>query len=206
MNRRQFLVRSSATVGALITSQLLKDAQWLITNEAKPLLIPPRESVTETLYAAKSEGHYALFLGGLPNEYNEPQLSWAQFCKSAWGSNEPEAIEFLQEHCSIERQGAVALLGESADADLIFNHWCRHWSPNALAYKELERLDLGTHLSKRGVAGEIDLIDGFHPGNDTLWVQVPDLLSLSLLQGRLNELDAAIRVEMLDPNTDWGLG
>ena len=43
MNRRSFLIRSAGTMGALLTTQFLKEAQWLIANEEKPLLILPKE-------------------------------------------------------------------------------------------------------------------------------------------------------------------
>ena len=36
---------------------------------------------------------------------------------------------------------------------------------------------------------EIRFIDGCHPGDDSLHVGVPDLLSLSLLQKRLSQLE-----------------
>jgi hypothetical protein len=36
--------------------------------------------------------------------------------------------------------------------------------------------------------GEIRFIDGPMPGNDSRWVEVDDLLSVSLLHNRLNEL------------------
>lgn len=37
MNRRSFLIHSSAAIGALLTPQFLKEAQWLIAQEDKPL-------------------------------------------------------------------------------------------------------------------------------------------------------------------------
>ena len=72
MNRRSFLIRSAGTVGALLTAQFLKDAQWLIANQEQALLVTPVQRVIETLYAVPSEGRFALFLGGMPNEYIDP--------------------------------------------------------------------------------------------------------------------------------------
>ena len=97
MNRRQFLIRSGAAVGALVTTQFLQQAQWLIANEEKPLLIAPVGPVLNTLYVAQSEGKYALFLDALPNEYDEPVFTWEEFANQAWGYDRAQTIDFLRE-------------------------------------------------------------------------------------------------------------
>lgn len=205
MNRRSFLIRSSAAVGALLTSQFLKEAQWLIAQEDKPLLIEPKARCLETLYAAPSEGKFALFLGGKPNEYLDPQFTWEEFGNIAWGHSENDTLEYLRENYDLCKCGAQDRLYTKADDDLVLDWWLRHQSPNALAYKELEGIDLGPQFDVAGkTAGSIRFIDGFHPGNETLWVEVPDLLSISLLQARLNELEQGIRLEVLEG--DYGLG
>ena len=205
MNRRSFLIRSSAAVGALLTTQFLKEARWLIAQEDKPLLIQPLARSIETLYAAPSEGKFALFLGGKPNEYINPQFTWEEFGNVAWGHTEEDTLEYLRENYDLCKCGAQDLLNTKADDDLVFDWWLRHQSPNALAYQELEGIDLGPEFDIAGkTAGSIRFIDGFHPGNETLWVEVPDLLSISLLQARLNELEQGIRIEVLEG--DYGLG
>jgi hypothetical protein len=94
MNRRQFLIRSSAAVGALVTTQFLQQAQWLITQQDKPLLIAPQGQILSTLYVAQSEGKYALFLDGLPNEYDEPSFTWEDFATQAWGMTARKRLNF----------------------------------------------------------------------------------------------------------------
>ena len=205
MIRRSFLIRSAGTVGALLTTQFLKDAQWLIANQEQALLVTPVQRALETLYAVPSEGKFALFLGGLPNEYTDPQFTWEEFGNIAWGYSEKDALEYLRENYDLCKCGAQDRLNAKADDDLVFDWWLRHQSPNALAYKQLERIDLGPKFDRAGkTAGSIHFIDGFHPGNETLWVEVPDLLSVSLLQARLNELEQGIRLEVLEG--DYGLG
>lgn len=205
MNRRSFLIRATGVMGALVTTQFLKDAQWLIANQDKPLLILPKQRVVETLYAAPNEGRFALFLGSKPNEYVDPEFTWGEFGNTAWGHSEMDTIEYLREnfgHCKCE---AEERLNARADNAEVFDWWLRHQSPNALAYNHLEGLDLGPEFGGRGkTAGGIKFTDGFHPGNETLWVEVPDLLSISLLQGRLNELGQGIKLELLEG--DYGLG
>ena len=205
MNRRSFLIRSAGTVGALLTAQFLKDAEWLIANQEQALLVTPVQRALETLYAAPSEGKFALFLGGKPNEYINPQFTWEEFGNTAWGHSEAETIEYLRENFGLCKCKAEEQLNARADDSEVFSWWLRHQSPKALAHKHLEGLDLGPDLGRRGItAGGIRFIDGFHPGNETLWVEVLDLLSISLLQARLNELDQGIKLEVLEG--DYGLG
>ena len=205
MNRRSFLIRSAGTVGALLTTQFLKNAQWLIANQKQALLVTPVQRALETLYAVPSEGKFALFLGGLPNEYIEPQFSWEEFGNTAWGYSEKDTLEYLRESYDLCKCGAQDRLNAKADDDLVLDWWLRHQSPNALAYKQLEGIDLGPKFDRaEKTAGSILFSDSFHPGNETLWVEVPDLLSVSLLQARLNELEQGIRLEVLEG--DYGLG
>jgi len=204
MNRRQFLIRSSAAVGALVTTQFLQQAQWLITQQDKPLLIAPQGQISRTLYVAQSEGKYALFLDGLPNEYDEPSFTWADFTSQAWGYDRAQTIDFLREQEGITKREAIDRLTSRADEYQVFEWWARRASPNALAYRYLDALDLGPEFGRGNWVGDLRLIDGFHPGNDTLWAEVPDLLSVSLLQGRLNELGEGARLQLLEG--DYGLG
>lgn len=165
MNRRSFLIRSTGTIGALLTTQFLKEAQWLIANEEKPLLILPKQSGIQTLYASESEGKFALFLGSKPNEYIDPQFTWEEFGNIAWGHSEADTIEYLRESLGICKCEAEGQLNLRADDSEVFNWWLRHQSPNALAYKYLESLDLGPEFGRGGTtAGGIRFIDGFHPG------------------------------------------
>ena len=146
-----------------------------------------------------------MFLGGKPNEYINPQFTWEEFGNTAWGHSEEDTLEYLRENYDLCKCGAQDLLNTKADDDLVLDWWLRHQSPNALAYKELEGIDLGPEFDIAGkTAGSIRFIDGFHPGNETLWVEVPDLLSVSLLQARLNELEQGLRIEVLEG--DYGLG
>jgi len=204
MNRRQFLIRSSAAVGALVTTQFLQQAQWFITQEDKPLLITPQGQIYRTLYVAQSEGKYALFLDGLPNEYDEPSFTWEDFANQAWGYDRAQTIDFLREQEGVTKREAIDRLSSRANEYQVFEWWARHASPNVLAYHYLDTLDLGPEFGRGKGAGDVRLIDGFHPGNETLWAEVPDLLSISLLQGRLNELSEGTRLVLLAE--DYGLG
>ena len=76
----------------------------------------------------------------------------------------------------------------------IVDTWARVDSPNAKAFRLLEDFDLGPNLTGADAVGEINFIDGPCPGNDYLGVEAPSQLDISLLQKRLNDLDADIRI------------
>ena len=69
-------------------------------------------------------------------------------------------------------------------------------SPNAKAYRLLKEYDLGPDFNSPDAVGEIVFADCPFPGSDYLGVQAKDLVSLSLLQERLNQLNTGIHVQM----------
>ena len=58
-------------------------------------------------------------------------------------------------------------------------------------------MDLGPQLGGGDTVGRIDFVDSPCPGNDARFVSVPDLLSLGLLQKRLNQIDNTVRIKFL---------
>ena len=77
-------------------------------------------------------------------------------------------------------------------------YWGRLLSPHGLAWEYLDELDLGPAFGEHPDAGgEIRFIDGQAPGSNDRWVEVDDLLSVSILQNRLNELgeNTSLRVD-----------
>ena len=63
MDRRQFLVRAAAGLGALITPSFLRDAQAFVQAEASPLLLPPAVAAKRTLIAVPMHSGYSLHVG-----------------------------------------------------------------------------------------------------------------------------------------------
>ena len=77
-------------------------------------------------------------------------------------------------------------------------HVSEYWeNPSRLAFRFLDNLDLGPELNGDSGIGEINFYDGLSPADDSQFVDVPDHLSISLLQKRLNEIDGTIAVEVL---------
>ena len=75
------------------------------------------------------------------------------------------------------------------------DYWIHKHSPNGRAYDLLSGFDLGLdHQGAKGV-GQIEFIEGDHPGSDYRGVEA-DAVGLSLLQHKLNELDNGISVSV----------
>ncbi len=78
-----------------------------------------------------------------------------------------------------------------------------YWeNPSRLAFRFLEELelDLGPELDGDNGVGKINFYDGLAPADDSQIVEVPDLLSVCLLQKRLNEIDGTVSVKVLGPD------
>ena len=93
-------------------------------------------------------------------------------------------------------------LRETMNPELWGSYWSIEVSSNAKAFEYLSRLDLGPAFdpnAKSDVAGEIQFLDC--PGICCHYrgVETYDLVSISLLQNRLNELGEPTRVAMFEP-------
>ena len=88
------------------------------------------------------------------------------------------------------------------DLEEVMNIWdtvdvrCLTDSPNARAYRLLEGLDLGPDFNSPDAVGEIKFIECPSIGSNYRGVKADDLVSVSLLQERLNQLNTGIHVRM----------
>ena len=97
----------------------------------------------------------------------------------------------------VERlQEARVLLDEPADEDFLLDQWKSWGSPQGKAYDELFDLDLGLDPRLHRGIGSLDFIDSPSLGYYACSVELDGCLSLSLLQGRLNELGTGFRIEI----------
>ena len=187
MDRRQFLIRTAAASGQLILPPFFDRALAFVENHGEALIEAPPEPV-KTLYAAyQEEGVYWIIDGLMPRGI-PPPVSWREY--------------FLLTGDDLVR-GIETWELEPSQLDEPMNHWAweTYWlynlSPNALAYKYLQDLDLGPEFGKSDRAeGEIRFQDAPMMTSDCRWVEVDDLLSISLLQNRLNELGENVSLEV----------
>ena len=85
-----------------------------------------------------------------------------------------------------------------ASEEIYFDDWYRRNSSSARAYWYLEDLEFGLVSKGQTDLRCISFIDGDHPGSSYLGATVPDLVSLSLLQERLNQLNTGLRIKVLE--------
>jgi len=184
-SRRTFLKAAVAVASGLILPSWLVRAENYINAEERPF-IEVLPSHSHTLYAADSwdNGEYQLSLGH-PFEEPDTDLTWEQFI---------DAYDVGQEEFDsrVEDEGQNISLGDKVDPELVWYYWEYVYDPTRKAYRFLESVDLGLELNAANGSDGIRFYDGFSPGNDSQIVTASSLLSISLLQKRLNQIDGTV--------------
>lgn len=189
-SRRSFLKASVAVASGLILPSWLEKAERFIQLEAEPYFERPA-TAQQVLYAVLSHSGevkgYELFLG---NPYEEPDtnLTWEHFIETYDGA-------IYDYEWAEQSYDSAPLLHHKVDRTLVFERWLSEGCPGTKAYKFLEKLDLGVEINKHE-RGSINFYDGFSPAHDAQVVSASDLLSLSLLQQRLNQLGCSTVIEI----------
>ena len=132
------------------------------------------------------------FLLGNPEE-GPPEMTIREFCLR-YGEGDPETW-WREEWLGADESEPIDV-DMQMDEFAVADRWLRTDSCTARAYHYLERLNLGADFNGPNPIGGLDFIDGPCPGNDYLGVEAWDPVSVSLLQQRLNDLGASIKIEM----------
>jgi len=197
MDRRSFLVQSARMMGAVLTASFVTQVEAYVEHKNSPLLLPPSHQ-NRILYAIEDAGgKYCLYLDKHPLDDAIPEITWRDLIVDHWGWSEQDGIAHLQDNYGISKKEARAMLGDIAPEDSVGDWFYLAQSANAQAFFYLAHLDLGPDFSTNvDAAGEIWFKDGYCPGNDTRKVEVPENISLSLLQARLIDLGEDIKIEV----------
>ena len=196
MDRRSFLVGS----GAILTTSFLDRAHWYLEKKASvvPLLKPAQ--ALDTLYFINEGTSYELRLGSQHIEF--PDYTYRDALEHYFSVYFPkDAKTSLSEFRSLYKEYGISpkQLDQPADSSFYINSWGRSDSANAQAYHYLYGLDLFGPDDEDGLRrGDLQFIDGYHPGNDYLGVRSDDPVTASLLQARLLELDHKLEVKIVD--------
>jgi len=187
ITRRQFILASVGAGAGLILPRYYDKVVSYFENHGEPLLETPAR-FDEDLYADYGGLDYQLNLG--KPAYDLPEITWREaFDRYLGWIPEPEE---LQDDYDL----TIADLGKPADIDFYLDAWCIHDSPNAKAFYLLDSLDIGSDAGCGNRIGGLVFYNGPMPGNDYTGVHAESGVTLSLLQHRLNELKAGIRVLM----------
>ena len=179
MDRRQFLIRGGAISGQLLVPRFFDRALAFVENHGEPLLEIPRDAARHLSVSWQENGVYWIMDGAMPTEI-PPPLTWREFSdQSSLG------LKWVMEGWELKS----SQLDQPMTEWVWEEHWCAAHSPNGRAFNYLLGLDLGPAFGEHPDAhGEIRFIEGQFPGHDFRCVMLDDLLSVSLLQDRLNQL------------------
>jgi len=194
ISRRFFLKGTVATAAGLILPSWVVHAERYIEGEGLPFL-EPLKTHQDILYAVNwnGGGEYILHLGD-PLRRPETKITWQDYI------DRYTHVDTLREYFEGENPEDIPKPDELVNERTVeeaFDYW---ESPSRQAFRFLEDLDLGPELDDDNGVGQINFYDGLSPANDSQFVDVPDLLSISLLQKRLNEIDGTVVVKVLGSN------
>jgi hypothetical protein len=185
ISRRQFLLSTAgAAAGAILPSFYVRALEFTEQFGEALLQAPPR--FDQDLIAMDFGGEGFHLVAGDPFAEPEFGLSFREF----FTRYEPEGFDDFEYKWDMDASHLDDLIPDR----YVQASWDLHDGPLAKGYHLLEHLDLGPELSGPDAVGGIELIQGQYPGSNDTWAQADDLVSVSLLQKRLNDLGAGIRV------------
>ena len=195
MDRRSFLIGA----GSILTSAYVAKANWFLNNKNSVVPLLKSNKYTTKLFFVDQGSEYELRLGS--PDFGIEDLTYRQVLDRYRGvelpENEPIALSQFRE--IYDDWGITPrMLDQPADLYDYIDEWGRKDANKAKAYDYLYGLDLFGSNDENGLRlGDLNFIDGCHPGNEYLAVTSHDPLSASLLQARLQELGQNISVEIV---------
>jgi hypothetical protein len=185
-SRRGFLIGA----GSLLTAAFVTDARSFIRRTSRPLLASPTEVAQTLHWYHDGDDTFHLSVGPWTGE-PPPAPTWREFfiCEGVAHQTEMDVEKIWYQH---------EIGPEDYDQTMSEDYWSDLFdtknSPSARAYHLLSKIDVGPGLkSGRGPLLEFHEGDA-HPGDNSLWVNAKDKLSLSLLQARLIDLKLPIKI------------
>lgn len=185
--RRNFLIGVGA--GLILPTFYQQACRHLLTNDS-PLILPPSNPTIELLaHDYGGNGCYTLNLG-------DPYSDLPDFLNMSWR-------DFADEYLAGDYDWVLLANEDDEDFDLddtvnpyyAEEHWIHRESPNGRAFDLLSGYDLGLDRATASGQGQIEFIEGDHPGSDYRGVEA-DAVGLSLLQQKLNELNTGISLSV----------
>jgi len=185
ITRRQFLIGTAA--GLILPDWLLKAEQYL-RNEINPLLETPK--ITNDILTAVDEGNrYKLYLNYEP----DPHLSstWRERIERYDLAN---GESFDDYDLTLALWGYHSNLLEKLDNDTSLAIMLEGDGPAKKVYELLEKLNIGSVLTDGQHVGQLIPSHDMMSSNYEPIVFALDEITLSLLQKKLNDLNAGVSV------------
>jgi hypothetical protein len=191
-NRRTFIIGA----GALITAAFVRKADAFSQATGEPFLLPG-PSTRETLWVNRYDDQLLISLG--PDVYEPDPPTWAEFFELRDRPRNRSEWESLL----IEWELAPSDLEKRVDERVWSEQWSFNLSPAAKANDLLRKIDLGEGKFRSHQAGGLNFMEGQYPGSFDRWVEAEDLVSVSLLQARIRELNLPLSVRLADANMSY---
>jgi hypothetical protein len=194
MDRRSFLIGATS---AILTAGFYRDVRRFIERKDEPLLVAP-DQVKHQLFAVWHDGAYSLWLDAHPDDEPDWGMTRAEYLKYTWGYSRTRAIAELRKENGVTWREARELADETVDSNELLDWHYDEELGTGQAVRFLRDLNLGPDFAAGTGRGQVAFADYKCAGPDRWCSEAADMLSLSLLQGRLNELNTGVKVEISD--------
>jgi hypothetical protein len=196
VTRRSFLVGA----GSIITAAYVQQALAYVSDTGSPMITNhiawrvDNPGEVKTIFCEPLEDYWRLHLGEPMYEIPQPPLliDNLRFHGYALGTQDQIDAACADSGWS-EKQLFSPMDGYSWE-----EQWEHTFSPEAQAYEFLQRHKIFPHGQLGRREGQIVFESFPNPMSSARWVEAHDLLSLTLLQARLNELRLTTEVRMLE--------
>lgn len=194
MIRRSFLIGATS---AILTAGFYRNVRRFIERHNEPLLVAP-DQVKHQLFAIRQGEGFSLWLDNHPDEEPDWGMTWAQFYQYSHGYVRDEAIAEMISYYGLDDDEAAVRAGETVDVDELLDWYYDNELGTGLAVEFFQGLDLGPDFAAGIGRGQVAFVDYKCAGPDRWCSEAADMLSISLLQARLNELNTGVKVEISD--------
>jgi hypothetical protein len=187
VNRRHFLLSTAASGVGLILPAVAERILAAVAATNAPV-IEPSIHASRTLFAVDLGGYYQLNLDSPEADFPETyKTTWREYLAATYRGD----LQLGMSDFDIRPEQLDTIGTFETDVE----QWALTESPNARAFRLLSNLDIGPRwVAPSGGLGYIEFVDGDGPGNDYRGVHVPDDISLSLLQVRLDALKTGLQL------------
>jgi hypothetical protein len=197
VTRRSFLVGA----GSIITAAYVKQVKAYVFDTGSPMIAQDvawrvdNPGEVKTIFCEPVEDYWHLHLGEPHFAVPEPPLLVENLRFHGYVLDTQEQIDAV---CA-DTGWSESDLFSPMDGFVWDDQWEHTFSPEAQAFEFLQRHQIFPHGHIGRREGELFFESFPNPMSNARWVEVHDLLSLSLLQARLNELRLTTQVRMFDP-------
>ncbi len=185
LSRRNFLIGIGA---GLILPSYYELARKHVFNSGEPLILPPPSPEIKLIaHDYAGSGSYTLNWGDpYPDLPSFDDMTWRQFAEAYMHGAEGYLDTWKEDGIDLDDTVEVGFAEET---------WILKNSPNAQAYDLLWAYDLGLDDDAATEDGQLEFIECPFPGSNYRGVEA-DILGLSLLQEKLNQLDTDILISL----------